>query len=340
MLKEVYILREGSSLYHYTTDKSATEEQFILSSGLLTAIQQFVEATRASSIDFFASKNEIFIYEELGDDILMVCIFQNKILQEVARDIIDQIKIHVDYYEINKISSGLRLSKKDSSQLSKKIKAIGESLTSVKYQKLIASEVFHDTPELTSLLLYDSGTNRKVFHESTSPKPKTNTPIYKSLKSINTTVNKIIKGTKLGSNLELMIIDGSKYTIIISKFKTNYNLLYLKNNIISEKILDIPFKIMSLPGFEFFSLQYDNLNSVSEWILNEKQQISTKFGIPPFFQIDSLFVNFFKTIDILLQEYNEEGFDEITIFISGTNKSKIKLSENFVSQEKIIDIFC
>ncbi|MHA2030003.1 MAG: hypothetical protein ACXAB7_16995 [Candidatus Kariarchaeaceae archaeon] len=304
------------------------------------AIQQFAETTRSSSIDFFASKDEIFIYDTLDNsDLILVCIFENKIQQSVAREIIHQIKEQMKYIEIHTLPYGDTLDRRKQINLDKNIEAIAKSLISIDYQVMVAQEIFSEISDLIFLLVYDYQRNKIHFYESLIGTLSEEEKQFTALKSIQRNMMKMIKGLHLGSNFRFIVINGSNYVLSIAKYRTVFNVGYSQNPNTADEILEIPFQIMSLPAYSDYSKNFVYLDLKSRWKLDKNYKLSLDKGQTPYWNANELITKLLQSHMKLLDTLGEESFDEMLIYVDEPGYSYMRVRKKHTLEEYTIDIF-
>ncbi|MDH5404075.1 MAG: hypothetical protein OEY49_16375 [Candidatus Heimdallarchaeota archaeon] len=340
ILTEVYLLKEGVNVFHYAKDKNLTTDHAILSSGLFSAIRQFSESTRSSAIDFLASKDEIFIYDIIENtDLIIICIFENNIQQSVAREIIHEIKTQMKKLEVKKLLHGDMLDPKKANRLTKTITDTAKNLLSVEYQVVAAKEIFEEQVDLSYLLLYDYKAEKIHFFESFNVSSENQVRQFDAYKQIQKTFTKLISSQKLGKNFRTIVVIGENFSLSINKYKSVFNVAYSDNNLMSHEILELPFKIMSLPSFTDYEKNFDNLPKRSSWILDRKSKLKTNEGEPPYWDSAENIINALTSIESLIVSFEKDGFDEIKIFIDEPRYKQIIITKNYMLDQKIVEMY-
>ena len=94
MLKEIFVIDRSVLQFHYSSDRSTSDDdKAVLSSGFFSAIQDFSTHARSDALDSFSTENEYFLYLRIPDtDEVLVGVFGRKAPEAFAREAMEKIK--------------------------------------------------------------------------------------------------------------------------------------------------------------------------------------------------------------------------------------------------------
>lgn len=339
MLKEVYVLDNGVNIFHYSNDKNVDETHYILSSGFLGAIQSFTEETRSSKIDFFASQDEFFIFDHLGDsDKEIVCIFENSIRHTIGRMVMKHVMNVVLQSPIMEIRGGMIISEGENEQLTDNIEKIANSLISIEYQVENARQIFESSDEITLLLIYDY--RRKTVHyQDNDSIDVDDEELYLSLRSLQRYMMKLFKSIYLGTNYRFIVIEGDREVVVISKHSTNLTVCYSRNPDDKEFVFKVPFEIMNFTNFEDYKINSERLDKASQWVFVNEQELIATQGQNPYIGTEDAISDGISAIERVLDVLGIEQYHNITFYPDDEHARIMKIIKRFTLDEVIVEIY-
>ncbi|TXT56420.1 MAG: hypothetical protein BAJATHORv1_20009 [Candidatus Thorarchaeota archaeon] len=94
MLKEVYLIEDGMLIYHYNINAEDDDsDQAVLSSGLMSAIRDFSEQTRADALQSFSTESEFFQFIPCHrGQAVLVGVFERRTSEQLAQQMLTKVR--------------------------------------------------------------------------------------------------------------------------------------------------------------------------------------------------------------------------------------------------------
>lgn len=103
-------------IFHHARNREESEtDEAILSSGLLMAIRNFNQTTRADKVESFNTENEFSLFAGMrASNVVLVNVFDRRAPRHVARDALMQIRHYIETVEFPQVEGQqLETSKKE-----------------------------------------------------------------------------------------------------------------------------------------------------------------------------------------------------------------------------------
>jgi len=341
MLREVYVMHNGVDIFHYSAGNvEDDDEQFMLTSGFFAALQSFSEEVRSSKINLFSSENELFLFDELEkEDTTLVIVCDNTIQQSVAREILRHVKITLDNSVLIDTPSHYRLEEKEERQLREEIHNVAQSLISVEFQVEAAKEIFSKRADIDQVLIYDYNDDKlhvNLVSDKINPVEKDQ---LLAIRSFQRNIIPFIKEFQVGTNFDFILIETFEYILLISKHSTIYTIVYALDPEEPAQIRDIPFRMMSRPGYTYYNALYEKMNHNTTFQIDRKQNIKIQDGSIVSLRSEKMIGTFLQYLNKLLSSFEIDSFQDIIIFPSLPAQGYIKFSRNFTRGLRYIEIF-
>ncbi|MHA2501634.1 MAG: hypothetical protein ACXAE3_01995 [Candidatus Kariarchaeaceae archaeon] len=333
MLMELYYIVAGVDVFHYSK-KNLDADHFILSSGFLTALTNFSQEVRSAQIDFFSSETEIFMFEELGPDSILVLVFENTIDQQVARQVMrNVIQLMLDA-GVMEVPPHLGFDRPIEVKLQKQIEAMSTSLISTEYQVVAAKQVLKKIP-LDYLIIYDYSRD-EVFLQHGKYKGLNKDEIFRVLRLLSKVLTPLVKSFNLGKNVSFLAVESYEYHLVIAKNGVNFTFAMDKDPEDFNYVNNVPFEILSLPGWSQFSEKYQSAVPVASWKIDGDKNVKIHRGeksidISP----DAVF-RAIDTVSRLCESFKLEEFNNFTIY--SDEAAYIKLDQHFTAGYQILSV--
>ncbi len=171
MLREVFLIDEGLLQFHYSSDSSANEnDKAVLSSGLLTALQDFSSQARSGSLESFLTGDEYFLFTKCPEtDRAVVGVFHRFAPEELARKSLERIQEVFKSADIPDASER-QLPGDEKQRLRNLIREIGLQLFDKEYFELHIENLLSNRSDIPLAFLVDATDKSHVTHFA-RPKP-------------------------------------------------------------------------------------------------------------------------------------------------------------------------
>ena len=171
MLKEIFVIDRSVLQFHYSSDRSTSDDdKAVLSSGFLSAIQDFSAHARADVLDSFSTENEYFLYLRIPDtEEVLVGVFARKAPEVFAREAMEKIKQLFTSVQKPEIE-GMQLDPYVKEELRGKIDRINVQLFSDEKLSSIVVELLEERGDIPLAFLVDSTTNA-IITKFSRPRP-------------------------------------------------------------------------------------------------------------------------------------------------------------------------
>ena len=117
-------------------------------------------------------------------------------------------------------------------------------------------------------------------------------------------------------------------TVVISKFRDNIS-----------QIKEIPFKLMSLPGFEYFYEEFTAYSSSSRFKISSRNRISLDTGKTMLYSIEDSILRSLDIFEDLIEAFRFEEWHEITIFPTKPHSGYMKINRNYTQGLRYLELF-
>ncbi|TFG13724.1 hypothetical protein EU537_05560 [Candidatus Thorarchaeota archaeon] len=249
MLKEVFLIDEGLLQFHYSNDSSASEDdKAVLSSGLLTALQDFSSQARSGSLESFLTGDEYFLFTKCPEtDRVVVGVFHRLAPEELARESLERIQEVFKSADIPD-ASGKQLPGDEKQRLRNLIKEIGIHLFDKEYFELHIEELLKNRSDIPLAFLVDTTDNSLVTHFA-RPKPLFRKSQLDDFRLLYSTLEKSLTSLGIATEYSYFIIKSQGYSA------ASYNSVRFASvasgamRIDSDAVLDVAIK-MCVPSGE------------------------------------------------------------------------------------------
>ncbi|MHA2094514.1 MAG: hypothetical protein ACW98F_07795, partial [Candidatus Hodarchaeales archaeon] len=214
MLKEIFVIENGVLLFHYSSDpKKADSDESILSSGLLTAIQDFSEGARADALDSFSMENEFFLFTKFPNSHkTLVGVFEKHTPQALSRKSL--IKIFTEIHEANLPDEGgfIELNTPEKDKLKNHILKLSSQLFGTNEDVAYVNELLEKRTDIPLAILLDA-IDKKVITNFARPKPLFKQQQVTDFFLLNSTLSKTIPRLGFKGECEYFCINTDEYVV-------------------------------------------------------------------------------------------------------------------------------
>ncbi len=214
MLKEIFVIENGVLLFHYSRDpKKANSDESILSSGLLTAIQDFSEGARADALDSFAMENEYFLFKKFpSSQKTLVGVYEKHTPQSLSRKSLIKIFAVINEANLPDEKGFVELDTPEKQSLKNQILELSAQLFGTEEDVAYISELLEKRTDIPLALLLDS-IEKKVITKFARPKPLFKQQQVTDFFLLNSTLKKLISRLGLKGDCEYFCIITNEYVV-------------------------------------------------------------------------------------------------------------------------------
>lgn len=330
----------GVDIFHYAAH-DFDDSDFVLTSGFFSALQSFSQEVRSAKIDFFASETEIFMFDDFKEkeNATIVVVFDNDIQQSVAREVLKQVKNTIIDSELFNLPESTTLSLNEEKALRARIRDVSLSLISIDFQIKASKELISSNPDISAVLMYNYY-NDELYHSYVDDNTSFNEEKQlRALRSISRYIIPLVKEYNVGTNFDLLTIETYDVIMIISKQSTDYTIIISKDPDNPSVIYDLPFKMMSQPGFDFYYSNFKKYNSNTEYRINDAGKVQYSSGVSWSHHDIDIIVKTIGALNRLLDAFELDQFHEINIYPEEQDMGYIRFTRNFTRQLNNIEFF-
>ena len=214
MLKEIFVILDGVLTFHYATDPKLTNsDETILSSGLLTAIQNFGEGARSDALDSFTMANEFFIFKKISSSAkTLVGVFEKKTPQNLARDSLNRIFEELNDANLPNEDGFIELNSPAKQELKKRIGKLVSQLFGTKEDVEHVNELLSKRTDIPLAFIFNIY-EKKPVTVFARPKPLFKEQQVTDFFLLNSSLNKAFSALNLKGSMTFMTIKSSEYTV-------------------------------------------------------------------------------------------------------------------------------
>ncbi|MFX0107649.1 MAG: hypothetical protein ACFE7R_05160 [Candidatus Hodarchaeota archaeon] len=214
MLKEVFLIDRGVLQFHYGSDKQASDDdKAVLSSGFLSAIQDFSTHARSDILQSFETENEYFKFLQCPESSkILVGVFDRRAPETLAGDAMEKamaILRDVDMPEIEGMQ--LPIEKKD--EIRERIEQINIQLFSNEQLSSIVVDLLSQRTDIPLAFLVDS-TDNSVITSFSRPKPLFKDTQVREHLLLHSTISKTFENFDIEQPYSYFIAESDDYAVV------------------------------------------------------------------------------------------------------------------------------
>ena len=212
MLREIFLIDEGLLQFHYSSDSSASEDdKAVLSSGLLTALQDFSSQARSGSLESFITGDEYFLFTKCPETVrVVVGVFHRLAPEELARESLERIQEVFKSTDIPE-ESGKQLPDDEKQRLRSLIEEIGLQLFDKEYFELHIDKLLSNRSDIPLAFLIDS-TDSSLVTYFARPKPLFRKSQVDDFRLLYSTLDKSLTNLGVATDYSYFIIQSQGYS--------------------------------------------------------------------------------------------------------------------------------
>jgi len=214
MIREIFLIDRSVLQYHYSSEDSASDDdKAVLSSGFLTAIQDFSTHARSDALESFSTGNEYFLYLQCPDATrVLVGVFDRNAPENIAREAMDKIMNYLKTVEMPD-TEGMQLSYEDKERISRQVRDINIQLFSNEKLSEIVIETLDSRNDIPLAFLVDSNSNSLITSFS-RPRPLFKESQVREFLLVHATLKKTFESIGINKNYSYFVIESDDYTVV------------------------------------------------------------------------------------------------------------------------------
>lgn len=214
MLKEVFLIDSSVLQFHYSSNRATSDDdKAVLSSGFLSAIQDFSAHARADVLDSFSTENEYFLYLRIPEtEEVLVGVFARRAPEAFAREAME--KIQQIFAEVQKPDiNGMQLSPEIKENIRKKIDRVNIQLFSDEKLSTIVVELLEERGDIPLAFLVDSTTN-SIITKFSRPRPLFKENQVREFLLVHSTLIKTLESLNISVTYSFLTIESEDYAVV------------------------------------------------------------------------------------------------------------------------------
>ena len=214
MLKEIFLIDRSVLQFHYSSDRTTSDDdKAVLSSGFLSAIQDFSAHARADVLDSFSTENEYFLYQRIPKtDEVLVGVFARKAPEVFAREAMQKIT-HL-FNEVPKPEiDGMQLDPEVKDEIREKIDKVNVQLFSDEKLSAVVVELLEERGDIPLAFLIDSTTN-SIITKFSRPRPLFKENQVREFLLVHSTLIKTLENLSISEMYSFLTIESDDYAVV------------------------------------------------------------------------------------------------------------------------------
>ncbi|MGY5876437.1 MAG: hypothetical protein RTU30_11885 [Candidatus Thorarchaeota archaeon] len=214
MLKEIFLIDRSVLQFHYSSVRSSSEDdKALLSSGFLSAIQDFSEHARSDALDSFQTENEYFVFLPCPDTKrVLVGVFDKKAPEAFAREALNKIMDILNEVKMPEIE-GMQLPREEKDVIWEKIDQIGIQLFSDDRLSSIVTDLLNERTDIPLAFLVDSS-DSSVITSFSRPKPLYKENQVRDFLLVHSTLLKSFESLGVQESYTYFVIESDDYATV------------------------------------------------------------------------------------------------------------------------------
>jgi hypothetical protein len=215
MLKEIFVIKGGILLFHYSSEKKDSEsDQAILSSGLLTAMQDFSTHTRSDELESFSTENEYFVFTPDPEAMrVIVGVFSRLARRSLAEEVLTRVKELMSTIKMPE-DDGRQLDFGTKELLREEIEKIASQIFGTKQLASYVNELLSSRTDIPLAFVIDSD-EKRVVAQFARPKPLFKESYVSEFLLVHSTILKTLTTLGLGDAYGFLTLKSEEYVIAV-----------------------------------------------------------------------------------------------------------------------------
>ena len=337
MLRELFVIDDGISIFHYVHDQVKVTVDPVLVSGFFSAIRAFSEETRDGSLNRYITNKEMALFEKIPKtEKFAVAIYDTKVNEEVGKLILLEIVKLISKSKLSKTKYENVTDTDYGRKLWNQIEEISQLSTTGKTLNKVVESYAQEFQNIDIIQSIDAKTGRTVAKYYRDME-KVNRKFLSTLKSFIAAMDNLFSTRQLGIDYELILLTDDINNIACIKQKDRINLVS-DNNGKSFDVCDVLLRLSGSIGFELYNDEFLDLQMHTRWNFHLTKGLTTMKGETPYIKekhINEVISTSLELMDVL----GKQPFQTITVFVGGRQKKKVVISNLYQNSEFEMTIF-
>ncbi|MFW9975191.1 MAG: hypothetical protein ACFFDQ_08005 [Candidatus Thorarchaeota archaeon] len=214
MLREIFLINRSVLQYHYSRNLSSSDDdKAVLSSGFLSAIQDFSTHARSDVLESFSTGNEYFLYLQYPEsNRLLVGIFDRKAPENLAREAMNKI-MNILLNVKMPVIEGMQLSSEEKEKIKENIERVNTQLFSNEKLSSYVLESLEGRSDIPLAFLVDSYDN-SIITSFSRPKPLFKDAQVREFLLVHTTLQKVFESFGFDQDYSYFFIESDDYSVV------------------------------------------------------------------------------------------------------------------------------
>lgn len=280
MLKEIFLINQSVLQFHCSSERVTSEDdKAILSSGFLSAIQDFSVHARSDVLDSFFTESEYFLYSRFpNSDLVLVGIFNRKAPEKYARESIQKIMNIFHEIPLPKVD-GLQWSDEVKEQIKKKVDWINIQYFGDEQLSAIAVELLEKRTDIPLAFLVDSMTN-SIVAKFSRPKPLFKENQVREFLLVHSTLQKTLESLDIKDTYSYLIVESDDYCVVACNGGRLLSVASGSMQVTTENVYNAATHICYAEPLEFKIEQAPELGLISSMLIGADGRVILSSGKP------------------------------------------------------------
>ncbi|MFX1485346.1 MAG: hypothetical protein ACFFCP_19405 [Promethearchaeota archaeon] len=214
MIREIFLIDRSVLQFHYSSEESLSDDdKAVLSSGFLSAIQDFSAHARSDVLDSFSTENEYFLYLRFPDsEKVLVGVFDKKAPEAFAREAMEKIMGIFQEVEMPDIE-GLQLSPEKKDKIRSQISLINVQLFNDDQLSSIVISLLEKRSDIPLAFLIDSSDN-SIIASFSRPRPLFKESQVREFLLVHSTIRKVLENLEKPPTYSYFVVESDDYIVV------------------------------------------------------------------------------------------------------------------------------
>lgn len=214
MIREIFLIDRSVLQYHYSRNLSSyDDDKAVLSSGFLSAIQDFSAHARSDVLESFSTGNEYFLYLQSPETSrVLVGVFDRKAPEDLAREAMNKILSHLSSVKMPE-TEGKQLHPDEKEKIREYIERINIQLFSNEKLSSIVLKSLEGRNDIPLAFLVDAYDN-SIITSFSRPKPLFKEAQVREFLLVHTTLQKVFESLGFSQDYSYFFIESDDYSVV------------------------------------------------------------------------------------------------------------------------------
>lgn len=214
MIREIFLIDRSVLQYHYSRNLTSNDDdKAVLSSGFLSAIQDFSTHARADVLESFSTGNEYFLYLQCPDTSrVLVGVFDRKAPEDLAREAMNKIMNYLRDVKMPE-TDGMQLPPAEKDRIKEYIERINIQLFSNEKLSSIVLKSLEERSDIPLAFLVDSYDN-SIITSFSRPKPLFKDLQVREFLLVHSTLQKVLESLDQNQDYAYFMLESDDYSVV------------------------------------------------------------------------------------------------------------------------------